>query len=341
MLALARTPRLDLMLDAAVPTLVLAPMDGVTDAPMRDFIGEWGVFDYAVTEFLRVSAETLPQKVFRREVPELLNGCLTQSGLPVQVQILGGDPVRMAQTALNACAAGANSIDINFGCPAPTVNRHDGGASLLKEPLRIRELVRAIRDAVPPEIPVSAKLRLGWADIDDIFENAEMAAEGGANWITIHARTREQSYRPPVYWPHIKQVREQLDIPIIANGDIWTFNDFLQCESETGCLHYMLGRSALANPGLPSKIKQHMSNASKLVTDENSTNHDWQKLFTNFIETSRKYSDHADFKILLRLKQWIKFAHMYGTFPHFHSLKQTQSLEEFMNTLRSELTIHS
>src|SRR4051812_22474786 len=104
-------------------------MDGITDAPMRALQGEVGSFSFAVTEFLRVSTDVLPAKVFRREVPELCNGGLTPTGLPVQVQILGGDPSLMALTAQKAVAAGARAIDINFGCPAPTVNRHDGGAT--------------------------------------------------------------------------------------------------------------------------------------------------------------------------------------------------------------------
>ena len=175
------------MLDLHLPALVLAPMDGVTDPTMRAFMGRLGAFSYAVSEFVRVSADPLPAKVFRREVPELLNGGRTLTGMPVQVQILGGDPEKMALSARAAYAAGATAIDLNFGCPAPTVNRNDGGASLLRAPCRIRDIVRAVRDALPPEVPVSAKLRLGWDTIDAIRETSAMAAEGGAAWLTIHA----------------------------------------------------------------------------------------------------------------------------------------------------------
>ena len=150
------------MLTAEMPALILAPMDGITDAPMRAVQGEIGAFTYAVSEFVRVSQEVPPKHVLLRHVPELLTGCVTPTGLPVQVQLLGGDPGRMARAAAIAWQAGARAIDINFGCPAPTVNRHDGGATLLKYPDRIREVVAAVRGALPPEIPVSAKLRLGW-----------------------------------------------------------------------------------------------------------------------------------------------------------------------------------
>src|SRR3954470_23925874 len=183
------------------PALILAPMEGVTDAPMRALLSERGGFSFCVTEFLRVSQDVVPAKVFRASVPELLrNGCTTPSGLPVSVQLLGGDPGRLAESALVAVRAGALAIDLNFGCPAPTVNRHDGGATLLKHPQRIRAIVEAVRQALPPSIPVSAKLRLGWDSLDPVHENAEMAAQGGASWITIHARTKMQGYQPPVYW---------------------------------------------------------------------------------------------------------------------------------------------
>src|SRR5207248_8564004 len=97
---------------------------------------------------------------------------------------------------------------LNFGCPAKTVNRHDGGATLLKYPQRIRDIVRAVRAAVPGHVPVSAKMRLGWDSIDPIEENAAMAAEGGASWLTIHGRTRLAGYAPPIFWRPIGRVRE-------------------------------------------------------------------------------------------------------------------------------------
>ena len=113
------------------PALILAPMEGVTDAPMRAVQGEAGAFTFAVSEFLRISHAVPPKHVFFRHVPELRLGGTTPTGLPVQVQLLGGDPGRMAAAAVVAHQCGAAVIDLNFGCPARTVNRHDGGATLL------------------------------------------------------------------------------------------------------------------------------------------------------------------------------------------------------------------
>lgn len=304
-------------------------MDGITDAPMRALQGLGGAFTYAVSEFIRVSGEPLPKKVFLREVPELAHGGLTPTGLLVQVQILGGDPEPMAVSAANAVRAGATAIDINFGCPAPTVNRNDGGASLLRYPCRIRDIVAAVRGAVPAEIPVSAKLRLGWDTTDAIHENAAMAAEGGASWLTIHARTRVQSYQPPVYWEPIAQVRKSLDIPIIANGDLWTLDDFHRCQDETGCIHFMIGRGALANPELPHQIASELGiawAASALDTD-------WERLFRTLLAYTEMYGDRIKPRALMRLKQWLKIAHNHGEFDRFDVLKHAESVDEFFELL--------
>lgn len=302
-------------------------MDGITDAAMRALMGELGGFSYAVSEFLRVSVAVLPSKVFRREVPELLSGARTPTGLPVQVQILGGDPDRMAASALAAVRAGATAIDINFGCPAPTVNRNDGGASLLRTPCRIRDVVRAVRDAVPAEIPVSAKLRLGWESTEEILVNAPMAVEGGADWLTLHARTRMQAYRPPVDWAMVGRVRERVPVPVVANGDIWNLEDFRRCRDITGCQHFMIGRAALANPGLPGQIALELGLNSTSQLDSA----DWESLFRRLVE----WCDHSPHTVL-KLKQWIKLAHLHGDFPWFDRLKTATTLDEFFELLSEQ-----
>lgn len=315
------------MIQADRPALVLAPMEGITDAPMRALQGTIGAFSYAVSEFLRVSAEPVPARVFLREVPELATQARTSTGLPVQVQILGGDPDRMALSALAACQAGARAIDLNFGCPAPTVNRHDGGASLLKEPTRIRAVVRAVRQAVPPELPVSAKLRLGWELPEEIHERAAMAAEGGASWLTIHARTRVQGYAPPVFWRPIGQVRSALGLPIIANGDIWTVADFHRCRDETGCWHYMLGRGALANPSLSHQIARELG----LSSCENDCY--WCDLMQQLVLHMRALLGHSVRLSLKRLKQWLKLAALHGDFADFDRVKRCETLDELYAVL--------
>jgi tRNA-dihydrouridine synthase C len=320
-----------------VPAVVLAPMDGITDAPMRALQGEIGALSFAVSEFLRVSISPLPSRLFLREVPELAQGGVGPTGLPVQVQILGGDPERMALSAAAAWRAGAKAIDINFGCPAPTVNRHDGGASLLQHPCRIREIVSAVRQAVPEDIAVSAKIRLGWDSIDPAIENAAMAQEGGASWITIHARTRLQNYYPPVYWPSIGEVRRALQIPVVANGDIWDLDGFRRCQDETGCIHFMIGRGALANPALSFQIARDLGISNGRPEFRIRELSDWIPILTSLVRYTETYFGPAPAMTVKRLKQWLRLASAHGNFPFFDDLKRAETTEELLARL-SELT---
>ena len=319
------------MIIADTPAIVLAPMEGLTDAPMREVQGRLGAFTYSVAEFFRISGNVPSRSAFYRSVPELRRGARTNGGLSVQVQLLGGHPGRMGESALNACLAGAKAIDINFGCPAPTVNNHDGGASLLKYPKRIREIVAAVREAVPAEIPVSAKLRLGWDTTDAIFENAAMAAEGGASWLTIHARTREQGYRPPVRWEPLRIVRENLNIPIVANGDIWTMDEFRRCREETGCLHFMLGRGALGNPSL----SHHIAGELGIIVREGVAPSlpedgvlDWRPYLQQLIQVIEAEPGRPSRYLVRRIKQWLKIADLCGNFAGFDAIKRAESVEE-------------
>jgi tRNA-dihydrouridine synthase C len=315
------------MLCPYTPAVVLAPMEGLTDAPMRAVLSAAGGFTYCVSEFVRVSHTILGPGVFRKRVPELNTGTATPSGLPVQVQILGCDPGRMAESAVNAVTAGATAIDINFGCPAPTVNRHDGGATLLKDPPRVRAVVRAVRDAVPAHIPVSAKMRLGWDRTDTIFETSEMAAEGGASWVTIHARTRMQCYAPPVNWELIGKVRERLRVPVVANGDIHSLADFRRCRETTGCIHFMLGRGAVADPGLATQVARELGITCSPRACERPP--DWPTLLPQLLAQTPA-ADRTPAGALKRLKQWLRIASACGTFAHFDRVKRTTSVEELM-----------
>lgn len=316
------------------PALVLAPMEGITDAPMRAVQTERGNFAFVVSEFLRVCKDVPPRHVFERHIPELKAGCVTPSGTPVQVQLLGGDAGALAASAAAAVHYGARAIDLNFGCPAPTVNRHDGGATLLKHPQRIRQIVAAVRGAVPAHVPVSAKIRLGWDSIEPVVENARCAAEGGASWITIHGRTREANYSPPIHWEPIGKVRRELaPLPIVANGDIWTLEDFLRCRDITGCEHYMLGRGALTDPNLPARAAQALGIRHAPVDAPFGKNpRDWAELFSRFefhTEPRPQRSEH----VARRIKQWTRFATIYGPLDWMDRIKTLPTYEKIHSEL--------
>ena len=234
--------------------ITLAPMEGVIDYLLRELLTEMGGIDLCVTEFIRVTDTRLPASVFYKNCPELHHGCETKSGTPVHIQFLGNNPALIAYNAAKAADLGAKGIDLNFGCPAKTVNRHKGGAALLQEPELIHDIVKSVRKAVPDAVPVTAKMRLGYLDSDMAMDNAKAIESAGANGLAVHARTKLQGYKPPAYWEDLVAIREAMSIPVVANGDIFSVDDARRCREVTGCDNIMIGRGVLRDPDLPKAI---------------------------------------------------------------------------------------
>ncbi len=235
--------------------ILLAPMEGLADPLMRNVLTAVGGYDWGICEFIRVTENVLPNRTFLRTCPELHNGSLTDCGTPMRVQLLGSDPHFMAANARRLVKHRPAGVDINFGCPAPTVFRHRGGSALLGEPQLLHDIVSAVRAMVPADIPFTAKMRLGIADSALAVDCAQAIAAGGADELIIHGRTKVDGYKPPARWGQIDRVRAAVNIPIIANGEVWTVADFRQCQLESGCADVMIGRGALADPLLPRKVR--------------------------------------------------------------------------------------
>ncbi len=243
-------------------TILLAPMEGLLDHSLRDVLTQVGGIDRCVSEFIRITDQLLPPRVFTRLMPELLNHSRTPAGVPVRAQLLGSDPACLADNAALLAGLGAEGIDLNFGCPAKTVNRHRGGAVLLDDPALLHDIVAAVRRAVPVHLPVSAKMRLGNQDDALRLDAARAIADGGACELVVHARTKLQGYKPPAYWQRIAAIREAIPIPVIANGEIWTVADALRARAESGCHALMLGRGQVADPGLAWALRAADGQAS-------------------------------------------------------------------------------
>jgi tRNA-dihydrouridine synthase C len=232
-------------------------MEGVLDHSLRDVLTRFGGIDRCVSEFIRVTDQLLPARVFTRLMPELHHGSCTPAGTPVRAQLLGSDPACLADNAAVLAALGPAGIDLNFGCPAKTVNRHRGGAVLLDEPELVHRIVAAVRRAAPAAMPVSAKMRLGHLDDGRMLENAHAIASAGASELVVHARTKLQGYKPPAYWDRIARIREAVAIPVVANGEVWTVQDAQACMAQSGCDRLMLGRGLVSNPGLALALRGH------------------------------------------------------------------------------------
>ncbi|PKG86174.1 tRNA dihydrouridine(16) synthase DusC [Colwellia sp. 75C3] len=280
--------------------VVLAPMEGVLDYRMRDLLTQVGSYDLCVTEFIRVVDQVLPERVFHRYCPELIDadiyGSCTKAGTPVRVQLLGQYPEYMAENAAKVIELGSSGIDLNFGCPSKTVNKSRGGSILLKDPENLYQIIKAVREAVPSDTIVSAKIRLGYEDKTLAIENAQAVEAAGANELTVHARTKVEGYKPPAHWQWIAKIKNAINIPVIANGEIWNLEDAIKCREASGCKDLMVGRGALTIPNLGQVIKQE----SDIMP--------WLEVLA-ILSAYTEFDTHGDNNKYYcnRIKQWLKY----------------------------------
>ena len=306
-------------------------MEGVVDYGMRDFLTRIGGYDRCVTEFVRVvNDQRIPEKVFLRFSPELSHGGLTRSGVPVYLQLLGGNRQSMAINAGLAQVLEPPGIDLNFGCPSKTVNKSDGGSVLLKEPQRVGDIVAAVRDAVDPKIPVTAKIRLGFNNHDFLDEIASRIEDAGANELCIHARTRDDRYKPPAYWSVVKRVSDSRTIPIIINGEIWNSVDAVKALRESGCKDLMLGRGALSCPDLARAIKADQQNIGYQVMS-------WAEVLEMLVHYLRQSEAKYELFVSNRCKQWLAFLQREysGANDLFQKIKRLKSSDDVFSAIGS------
>ena len=310
--------------------LVLAPMEGVVDFKMRQLLTDLGGFDLCVTEFVRVVEDTLPERVFHRYCPELKAGGYTRAGTPVRIQLLGQVPNALAENAVKAIRLGSHGIDLNFGCPAKTVNKSKGGAVLLKDPEHMYEIIKAVRDAVDPRHEVSAKIRLGFDDDSNSQEIVDAVVSAGASSLAIHARTKRDGYNPPAYWEKIPPLIKNKNIAVVANGEIWQVEDALLCQKRSHCQDLMLGRGALAMPDLAKQIKAHVEN-------EQYTPMLWEHVIYHIIHSSmHQYEREREISFACRTKQWLGY--LKRQYPQanvlFDEIRRLKAKNEVADVLR-------
>jgi len=236
--------------------VLLAPMEGVLDSPVRELLTDVNDYDHCITEFLRVVDMLLPVKSFYRLCPELYHQSRTPSGTRVRIQLLGQYPEWLAENAARAVELGSWGVDLNCGCPSKLVNGSGGGATLLKDPELIYQGAKAMREAVPASLPVTVKVRLGWDSGARQFEIADAVQQAGASELVVHGRTKEDGYKAErINWQAIGEIRQRLRIPVVANGEIWDWQSAQDCMAVTGCDAVMIGRGALNVPNLSRVVK--------------------------------------------------------------------------------------
>jgi tRNA-dihydrouridine synthase B len=226
--------------------LILSPMDGYSDLPFRTVCRELGSA-ISYTEFIN-ALDILQGHPFIHQKLAFL-----PSEQPVIFQIFDNDPKRLLEVALRLREHGPAAIDINLGCSAKNVSGRGAGAGLLRTPLKIARIFRTLSKAL--DVPVTAKMRLGW---DDEARNyllvARIIEENGGALIAVHGRTRQQGYKGQADWDAIAEIRQVVGVPVIANGDVRTVADIERIKSHTGCPAVMIGRAAVGNPWIFSRL---------------------------------------------------------------------------------------
>lgn len=227
----------------------LAPMAGIADLAFRELCMQYGAA-YTVSEMVSSKGLTMGDK----KSAQLLT---LGNDRPAGVQIFGDDPEIMAKAAVKCLDFNPDIIDINMGCPAPKIAMNGGGASLMKKPELAYEITKAVVQAV--DIPVTVKIRKGWDEESvNAVEMAELAEKAGASAVTVHGRTRQQMYSGSVDFDIIAQVKKAVGIPVIANGDIKDEQSAAIMLEKTNADAIMIGRGALGNPWVFSKINAYL-----------------------------------------------------------------------------------
>lgn len=240
---------------------VLAPMAGVSDRAYRELCVRFGAA-YCVSEMVSSKALSFNSK----KSEELME--ISDLERPCGIQIFGDDPKCMADAAKHALENKPDIIDINMGCPAPKISSNGSGSALMKNPRLCGEIVKAVTAVT--DIPVTVKIRKGWDDDSvNAVEVAKICESAGAAAITVHGRTRQQYYKPPVDYDIIKAVRESVSVPVIANGDIDSVERAKEVMDITGCDLVMIGRATLGNPWIFSQINAYLENPNVKIHTPN------------------------------------------------------------------------
>ncbi|HPL64697.1 MAG TPA: tRNA dihydrouridine synthase DusB [Syntrophales bacterium] len=234
--------------------LSLAPMAGITNTVFRSTAREFGCA-LAFTEM--ISAEGLVRGNYRTE--EYLRRI--PPDYPLGVQLFGSDAAAFAEAARIAEARGADLIDVNMGCPAKKVLRTGGGALLMKDPAKVRSIIKAIRNAV--SLPLTIKLRSGWGR-PNAGEIAAIAEDCGVDAVILHPRTPEQGFSGKPDWSLIEKLKKSLRIPVIGNGDVKSAPDAVRMQETTGCDGVMIGRASMGNPWIFRQVLNYGDKGSRM-----------------------------------------------------------------------------
>ena len=238
------------LFDGTSPVLTLAPMQDITDGAFWTLTHRYGGADVYWTEYLRVSATSIPEKRIIHDITS------NTTGKPVIAQMIGNDIPGLIRTAKVLQELPIAAIDLNLGCPAPIVYRKCAGGGLLREPGRVDRILGALRDAI--QIPFTVKTRIGFSSTDEFDDLLSIFSRHSLDALTVHARTVSQQYRLPVHYEKIRHAVDAMPCPVIANGHVYSAQQAQELLAKTGAHGLMIGRGVIRSPWLFNQIRQQL-----------------------------------------------------------------------------------
>ena len=307
---------------------VLAPMAGITDKAFRSFMRKMGT-GIVVTELVSATGLRHASQKTRRLME------FDQGQRPVGVQIFGYSMEDLDFAAKEVEQMGADFVDLNFGCPVPKVVKKGAGSAILKDPIRLREVLRTVKSAV--NIPVTIKVRTGWdSQTRNAVEVSQIAGDEGVTWMAIHGRTRAQSYSGFADWDYIAEVKKASPIPILGNGDLTSANKAVSRLEESGCDGVMIGRGCLKNPWIfEESLEQWKTGDSSFRAER-----DFQKVFKELrIELESFFDERLSALQLKKLAAW--FSHGYPASAQFRkNIFQAKTLQEVADCIEQYFDVN-
>ncbi len=307
----------------------LAPMAGITDAPFRSIAVKYGA-GLVVSEMIASASLGTGQKHMLRRLNNNSDE-LHKNNMPHVVQLSGNEEKWLELAAKIAKHAGADIIDINFGCPSKRVTTGFAGAALMREPDKALRLIEAVTNAT--ELPISVKMRLGWDnDNINVLEIASLAQSAGAQMIIVHARTRQQFYKGRADWHKVRPVVEALDIPVIINGDIIDENSSSLALKQSGAAGVMIGRAALGNPWIVGQIGEFLEGENVPISP--SSEQLGQVIIEHYNAMMSEYGERLAVRIARKhLRKYIECSSVKITKEQMQTLLTCTSADQVINNI--------